>query len=237
MKIDYAVVSSDDSEYLDYWPCVAAAWRQIGITPVLMYVGTRTDLTYFRRYNLPPISGIKPSLQAQIARIWAFKLLQGNCILSDIDMMPLSGQYFHGTAEPYAEDTIVSYCADGRDKFGQYHPICYVLANSAVMAPLIEQPDWETFVRDLAQRGGEGWFTDQWWLTKLMEQHGKIACINRGFGTNGAADRRLDRRVGGYREEDLREGKFVDAHLPRPFHRYREEIERLVNLVGNTRDL
>ena len=235
MTIDYAVVSADNSDYLDYWPAVSKAWRKIGIEPILVYVGPFNAhvwaLGRSEVYRLPAIDNVKSSLQAQIARIWAFNLLEGNCILSDIDMMPLSGSYFRDTAAPYDDGQIVSYCADAIPIFKAYHPICYVLASSAVMRPLIVQPTWEAFVQVLARYGGQGWFTDQWWLTKLLEKHGDVVSLPRGWGLNGVADNRLDRRAWGYTDKDVREGKYFDAHLPRPFHRFRGEIERLLSVM------
>lgn len=106
MDIKYAIVSSDESHYLDYWPIICDAWIKIGIEPVLVKISKDIDDWSFGHLhnhtiiNLPQIPNIKASLQAQIGRMWAYKLLTGNCIMSDIDMFPISESYFKLTAKP-----------------------------------------------------------------------------------------------------------------------------------------
>jgi hypothetical protein len=229
MKIDYAVMSSDDSHYLDYWPVVSEAWRRIGVEPILFSVGPwLKDGTTVR---LPLVSGVKPSIQGKLARLWAFKVLAGNCITSDIDMMPLSRQYFAGNAAPYRENQIVSYCSDAAELFDKYHPMCYVLANSKVMGSLIEQTTWEEFVLEIAKRGGqESGNQDQWWVTRLLDSYDKVVKLKRGWSSAGEALNRLDRNRWEYKPEDVGVTLY-DAHLPRPYAEHQEEIKKLLALV------
>lgn len=233
MKIDYAINSSDDSPYLDYWETVKNGWNRIGIKPVLIRI---TNEVGFKKLNtedcveiiLKPIDGIKISLQAQIARIWAYKLLSGNCIMSDIDMMPVSSEYFNGIASKYNEDEIVSYCSDAAERFDGYHPMCYVLANNNIMSVLIKHNTWEEFCTDLAEKGGHGWSTDQWHLTQLIKDYPKLVSLKRGWNSAGCADNRLDRIGWNYTVEQAK--KFYDAHLPKP---YKENKELIDNFIKN----
>ena len=40
MKLDKVILSSDDNpDYLEFWPIVSEAWRNIGIEPILFYTG------------------------------------------------------------------------------------------------------------------------------------------------------------------------------------------------------
>jgi hypothetical protein len=233
MKIDYAVMSCDDSHFLDYWPVVAKAWERIGIDPILFFVGERRDWPVLdtRIRFLPVIPLVKTSLQGKIARLWAYKILVGNCIMSDIDMMPLSREYFHGMAG-FNESRIVSYCADAAEHFDTYHPMCYVLANSKVMSSLIKQPTWEEFVREVVIRGGqESGNADQWWLTNLLNSYDNVVSLNRGWNSAGCALNRLDREHWQYDPDDVRSGRLYDAHLPRPYANFKKEIEDLLALV------
>src|ERR1017187_7515866 len=204
MKIDYAVMSSDDSHFVDYWPVVSEAWKRIGISPRLFFVGSRAG---YDTVCLPVVPGVKTSLQGKLARLWAFKVLVGNCIISDIDMMPLSREYFVGTAEAFGKEQIVSYCADAAGLFDKYHPMCYVLANTGIMSRLIAQSTWEEFVLEVARRGGqESGNADQWWLTRLLDSYGRVVKLKRGWNSAGCALNRLDRESWGYKPEDVTSG-------------------------------
>lgn len=42
MKIDNVILSSNDSKtYLDFWPIVSKAWKNIDIEPILIYTGKK----------------------------------------------------------------------------------------------------------------------------------------------------------------------------------------------------
>jgi hypothetical protein len=253
MEIHYSIVSSDDSHYLDYWTTIKQAWFDIGITPVLVKIATDEEINKFKWKDtdglcvehcleiddeliersqtiyLRQIPGIKSSLQAQIARLWAYKLLDGNCIMSDIDMLPISGNYFHSIAENGNEDEILSYCADAADKFDGNHPMCYILANNAVMSSLIKFDTWEDFCKTLAAAGGQGWSTDQWYLTQILNDYHKTISLQRGWNSAGCAYNRLDRIGWNY---DVSKAKnFYDAHLPRPYKGNEEIIKKLVDAI------
>ena len=234
MKIDYAIMSSDESHYLDYWPLVSKVWQRFGIKPVLIKI-TKDEYSFYDNdvilINLPLLPNIKSSLQAQIARIWAFKILNGNCIISDIDMMPLSESYFKDIANQYDEDKIVSYCSDAAQKFDGNHPMCYILANNKVMSELIKYDTWEQFVIDLAERCGQGWSTDQWYLTQLLNSYNNTISLKRGFNSNGQAHNRLDRDGWKYNADFITAGLVYDAHLPKPYKQNEKLIKDLYNLL------
>jgi hypothetical protein len=234
MEIEWAVNSSDENPmYLDFWPVVKSAWLKIGIKPLLIIVAGDEPKWELENYTitLPLVRGIKPSFQAQIARIWAWKMLDGNLLMSDIDMMPLSRNYFYGTASKYSEDKIVSYCSDASDRFDGYHPMCYVLANSEVMRPLIIHNTWQEFVLDIAEKSGEGWSADQWHLTKMIGLHPGLVKLERGWNSGGGAYNRLDRNDWRYDANDVSSGKLYDSHLLRPYKQHKEEIDKLYNLI------
>jgi hypothetical protein len=237
MKIDYAINSSDDSEmYLGLWPVVKQGWLRMHVNPILIKVtdngkpySWEDDFTYI----LPVIPGIKSSFQAQIARIWAYKLFNGNLILSDVDMLPISKDYFVGTASLHPDDAIVSYCSDAAQKFDGYEPMCYILANSNVMAPLIAQETWEEFVKYLADVSGQGWSCDQWHITTLIMKYDqeKVVRLKRQWTEGGGAFNRIDRTDWRYDKEMMEKGYYYDAHLLRPYSEHKEEIDKLIAAI------
>ena len=89
MKISKVIITSTvDKNYLDYWPLVKRSWENLDIEPVL-YVITKDDIgiktnTYF-------LEKLNPVFLAQNLRLLIPALYPEDvCILSDIDMMPLS---------------------------------------------------------------------------------------------------------------------------------------------------
>jgi hypothetical protein len=233
MNIDYAIVSSDDSEYFDYWPIIYKAWKKIGIEPILFYV-SEDEVFGDNIIWLKKVDGIKTSLQSQIARIWAYKVLTGNLLTSDIDMMPLSKDYFINNSKYILCDHIVSYCSDAKYRFDGTEPMCYILANDKTMKELIPHHTWEEFVIDLAEKGGHGWSTDQWYFTKIINQYdqSKVVRLSRGWNEGGAAFNRLDRLYWRYDENEVKAGLVYDAHLLRPFKSNENEIIKLYNLIA-----
>jgi hypothetical protein len=232
LRINYAIVSCDENPYyLDFWPVVAWAWKRIGIEPVLLKVCSGHKI-YNDEHGLviemPLVPGIKPSFQSQVVRNWAWKLLDGNLILSDIDMLPVSREYFHGNAEPHSEEKIVVYCSDAYQE--NEYPMCYILANSEVIKPLIEQETWPEFVAWLVQNCGEGWSTDQWHITKICKEYGNLVKIKRGWNSAGVATNRLDRIGWEYNCENAK--NFYDAHLLRPYSENKEKINHFISCIN-----
>ncbi|NBU98037.1 MAG: hypothetical protein EBS19_07480, partial [Spirochaetia bacterium] len=105
MNINYAVVGSDDNPlYLDFWPLVSKVWKNnIGVTPVLGLISNEdsdiTETEYGLIKKFKKIDGISSSLQSQIVRLFLTKFLDGYSLISDIDMLPLSKDYFLKNSE------------------------------------------------------------------------------------------------------------------------------------------
>jgi hypothetical protein len=243
MKINYAIVSADDSYYLDYWPIINKGWSRIGIEAVLVRI-TGKDVTIQKSetefiITLSEIPEIKTSLQAQLGRLWAYKMLQGNLLMSDIDMLPLSETYFTDIAAQYNETQIISYSADAKERFGNTHAMCYILANNKTMSNLIKYNSWEEFVTTLAKVYNQSWHTDQIYLTKIIDQFSDTISLTRGFNSSGVAHRRLDRVDWPERVNVM---NYFDCHLPKPYRGNEIVIEQLlleqeaIDFIGVTTD-
>lgn len=236
MKIDYALMSCDlNPLYHDFIPVVTKAWNRIGIKPVFAIISESPNkkvvtnesiIYYFKR-----IPSLKIDHQSTFARIWLWKKLKGNSILSDVDMIPLSGKYFNGIAEQYNENQIVSYCYDAIDKFLTV-PACYILASSNIMDSLIEEKTWNKFIKNRAIETGEGWGGDQWYIGKLLDKHNDVVKLKRGWYDNGEAHNRLDRNTWVYNDTDVKNEKIYDCHSLRPYDKYKDEIDKLINLLS-----
>ena len=110
MKIDYALVGSNSNPlYLDFWPIISKVWKNVfNITPVLGLIGNEESEMYNDGnglvIKLKSIDGFDDGLLSQLVRLYLPKFLNGNCIVSDIDMIPLSKKYFIDDLKLFSDD-------------------------------------------------------------------------------------------------------------------------------------
>ena len=121
MKIEKLILSCDNSYYKDYWPVVAKVCKkQLGVTPVLFKIGnTETDF-YFDGNGLvkqvKAIPNVQINIQSIFYRLYGTKFFPDEvCLISDIDMMLFSYDYFQNTIKDFDEDSIVVYSSDAYD--------------------------------------------------------------------------------------------------------------------------
>lgn len=232
--IKYAIVSSDNTHYLDYWPTIEKAWNKIGIHPILVQINgskhnmvqTATETVYF----VPQIDGIRTSFQAQMVRLWIMTQLKGSCIISDIDMMPLSKAYFNQALE-YPADNIISYCSDSADRFDGTYPMCYIVTDAEIFSEFINTKDWSQWIVEMANLHDQSWSTDQIVLTSILNAYAKTIHLKRGWNDAGIANNRIDRISWYYSRKLLEKGEYYDAHLLRPYCHNESEIDILLKYV------
>jgi hypothetical protein len=100
MKIDYVVVGSNkDPMYLDFWPIISKVWKEVfNITPVLGLICNESVDFQEDKFGLikkfKTVDGIESGFQSQIVRFSLINHLSGIILLSDIDMLPISKNYF-----------------------------------------------------------------------------------------------------------------------------------------------
>ncbi|MDA0987202.1 MAG: hypothetical protein O3A55_06365 [Bacteroidetes bacterium] len=147
MELKYAVVSSDSNpEYLDFWPYVAKAWKRIGIEPVLLYIDKTPPSNDVHQYGqviyLESIPEWGIAQQAQCIRFWAAKLLDAPFIISDIDMLPISGEYYKNGVASIVDKGLVSYSSD-IVKYRWYrtnpqYPMCYIAGDTQSFISILD---------------------------------------------------------------------------------------------------
>ena len=107
-------------DYLDFWPSTRRAWKEIvGLDAVLVLVAPRDQIPAELRDDpavvaFEPIAGLHTAFQAQCIRLLYPALLEpdGAVIISDMDLYPLRGSYFHHPVERLDERFFVSYRDD-----------------------------------------------------------------------------------------------------------------------------
>jgi len=240
MNIDYVIIGSDENPlYLDFWPLVSKIWKtKIGITPVLGLITDEDSDLMETEYGLikkfKKIDGVTSALQSQIIRLFLTKFLNGYSLISDIDMAPLSKDYFFNNAEQINENNIIVYSSDNSEcAQNEMYPMCYILAHKNAYHKIFDlNLDWENFCKLLNSRN-ENWHTDQKYLYEKINAFKKngnnVILLERKWYST--ASKRIDRAFWAYYPDKVKEGYYIDSHLLRPYAEHKEEIDSLISLL------
>jgi hypothetical protein len=233
MKIDYCLVGSDTNPfYYDFWPVISRVWKdKFNITPVLGLICDEDSDLFDDGNGL--VKKFKPSnrfnigTQSQIVRMYLSKYLNGNCIISDIDMIPLSKKYFIDDMKKYKKNDLVVMSSHHPQTNGtNQYPMCYVAGHSSIFNKIFKTNlNWDDFLNLIPDNG---WYTDQVFLYESIQKYGisKVKFPYRSFNND-----RLDRCGGGYNENLIKEGFYVDSHLLRPYQEHKIPIDKLISLI------
>lgn len=238
MKIDYAIVSADDSTgYINFWPTVRSLWQEaIGIKPILVLISNRDEIIDAYDYKVHIIKKnkiIKLSTQAQIARMYVTQFYPNEtCITSDIDMLPLNKEYFTKTIEEVPAENIAIMTSDApNDRPEQRFPICYNAALGSTFKDILDLSDsFEEYCERLKHFYWR-WDTDELYFGKMISEwkhQDRISLFNRGFNKK-TADKRIDRKNWKYSIQDLEENKYIDCHCEKNYNNNKKEIELITN--------
>lgn len=267
--IDNVIMSSnEDPTYLDYWPMVAGAWKALGFDPWLALISADEELGTVQRehgrvWQLDPVEGMPDGHLAKVSRLMLAAHLDGESLLSDVDMMPLAGMrdYLDMPARRRKPGQLVVYGADAyKDWAKDRYPICYLLAERQTWRQIVN-PEGPS-VADLLERwrGPKGldhrddpWgevFSDEsllQWLLRKWNKPKRVVEVNRGMmdwskeftdaaGITpiGIPKGRINRGVWTFDTDELDAGLYIDAHLPRPA-RAEHRIDILIKSLEGSR--
>jgi len=250
MKIKYSIMSSNSNPlYLDFWPIVSRIWlKKFNITPILYYIDENHDIEIDETYGivkrLKPVETIPTYLQCLWVRYWCFSEYPNDvCIISDIDMFPLSQKYFidsiSGIKDKYVH---LNPCIDS---YGTL-PSCYHVSKGSLFSEILELDNsFDVSVKKLnglnigdnpggLLKGNNQWFSDERFSSKKIlnykkENPNSILFLPRERGQNG---RRVDRSNWQYDPRKLSEGYYYDSHSIRPYSRYKTEIDGMLNHIS-----
>jgi hypothetical protein len=248
MKPELVSLSCDSNPYyLQFWEPVSRIWKhKFGIEPYLFYIGdpdTAPSNEHGKVVPVKPIHGVPIHTQAQWAR-FHFTQTQPDSvwITSDIDMFPLSRNYFIDTPKEVVSDCFVTLNSDMRN----YFPVCYNMALGRVFKEVLQLED--TFEADVKKvfsvttsdshtvgnQVFENWSADERYSSaKICEYRSiyphKVVQFMRPGGYQSA--RRIDRCNWQYNENAVKQGWYLDCHSLRPYSDYKQQIETLLRIV------
>ena len=250
MKITKAIHSSDSNPmYLDFWPIVSKIWKtKFNIEPVLIYIDENHEIPISEEYGtvikLKPIKNIPTYLQNLWVRYWYPSQSPDDIwIISDIDMLPISKNFFINNLSKIDDDIYV-HLNPCIESYGTL-PSCYHVAKGYNFKNILELHDnWEDSISFLFNSslgsdpgghlsGKNHWFADERHSSEKVlnyknKQPNKVMFIPRNNGQNGF---RIDRPNWRYSEELFNKDYYIDSHSIRPYLTYKAEIDKLTNLI------
>jgi hypothetical protein len=248
MKLDLVIHSSDSNPfYLDFWPLVSRVWKEgFGIEPILLYIDENHDIpideTYGKVVKMKPVPGVPLYLQCQWIRYWyPSQVPELVCMLSDIDMFPISKRYFVDQIANIPDTKYVHI-----NPFHEYLPCCYHIAKGSLFADVLKlEPTWEQSIRNLyAQNLGHDcfdgvnlilkdkprWGSDEEHSNRLIRTYPDQSI----FQFIGRTHKRIDRSHWVYAPFDIKADVYADSHSIRPYSQYKREIDSLVTTILDT---
>ena len=243
MVLKYAVISSNsNSEYLDFWPYVSKAWRDlIGIEPVLIYIDETPPSEELSKHGkvfyLKSIPEWGIVQQAQSIRFWAARLLDLPFIISDMDMLPISRDYYTNGVLCSEDNKIVSYSSDVI-KYRWYrtnpqYPMCYLAGHPKNFINLLELNDLnhEEFMKRLMRMNIRFGTDQKFFYNQTLKFPNSVSHLERGWVEEKYATARLDKAIW---PNEYNPSEYIDCHLPRPLSLNKELCEPLfkkLNLI------
>ena len=228
MNLEYAVVSSNSNpEYLDFWPYVAKAWKNIiGLEPVLIYIDSQEPPSWVHNYGkvyyLKALDNWDIAQQSQCIRFWAARILNAPFIISDIDMLPISRDYYIKNAESSEETGIISYSSDIINyrwyRTNPQYPMCYLAGDpkSFIEALDLNDNNYMVFLSRLKRMNLRSGTDQKFFYNQITRKRfPKIKHLERGWVEEKYATRRLDKVI--WPKSDYNVDEYIDCHLPRSY--------------------
>lgn len=215
MKVEKVIMSCDDSHYQDYWPVVSKVCKkQLGATPVLFKIGEKETDFYFDGNGLvkevKSLPQTQTSIQSLFYRIYGTKFFPNEvCLISDIDMMLLSYDYFQNTIKDFDEDSIVVYSSDAydltrNDSKGWFDSDIFAMCYNAAKGKIFEEvldlsgsfSDFLDRLNNFKYEKTLEWFGDEVYLTKKIEQFSdkfQVHKLRRGYEEGFVLKNRIEK--------------------------------------------
>ncbi len=236
MKINKVILSSTNDNFFDFYPIVAKAWRNIGIEPILFLINGKIKNEKSVINVDFSNNDIDDVFLSQNIRLLAPCLFPNEVsILSDIDMMPLSKEYFINNVRNFDDDCFVNLRKDVTQN--NMYPICYSVAKGNVWNDIFQVDSIES-IKKLLKNWYENesnkiknpWYFDQ---IKLYES------VNKYFINSTSKFIQLEDKDTGFTRLNRTNLKFSfsrfydedqdysDFHMPRPFKKYKKLINKV----------
>lgn len=229
----YIIISSDDNKmYKDFYEIVSEQWLKFGYKTYFLNITDEDDIVvndYGVIHKVKKLDEYPVNFQTQIIRLFSSNLIDGNILISDIDMLPLNRSYFDSFFDNLEQNMDKIFLLSGQPYSDvPYYPMCYILTNNKVLSNAlgINNMNFKNFCNFVSEKVGVKWNSDEHFLyEQLLKNDNKIMCTRK-------FDNRIDRSNWSYDENLLKNGFYLDSHLLRPFEDNKEQIMTLINKLN-----
>lgn len=264
--IDIVALScNEDPMYWQFWNSVSKQWKlKFGIHPVLFYYGSDNNKLSEEHGTVvyhDALNAIPDYAAAAWGRFWIAKLFPGKmCLISDIDMFPLSRKFFLQDSNPktdsYTHLNADAYCIGNFEYWkndGASVPVCYHLATSEVLNSVygfsdsFEEEMKKLLAWDYSEYKGGFSSTPEVHLQRASADNGGIWGMDemysssllrkylRAGGSFSSGQRvlpqqRLCRSRIQHQLSNFSAGTHIDFHSVRPYGSYAQEIDNILEV-------
>ena len=229
MKIDYVVIASDDNPlYKDFYPIVAQQWHDLGYKTYYANITNKDSIETNKFGIIHKIKGIDyipTSFQSQVVRLFCSNFITGNLLMSDIDMLPINGDYFSSYDTDLNDNTVVLFSGQPYG-VNPYYPMCYALSHSNTFKKYldIDGLTFAQYCKMLSENYGIKWNTDEHFMYEKLQKYVPFLRVKqRDFS------RRINRPDWIYDIKKLKQGHYIDSHMLRPYSTYKDQIDKLIS--------
>lgn len=259
MKIDFVLTSSNISgHYLELYPHIFDVWKQLfGLDCYLVLVAEEipAELEEYSAYILlfPPIEEVNSIFVAQTVRVlYPCLYPDKNILITDVDIFPVSTDYFLRPITDLAENKFISY----RDKYLKQKmlAVCYNLAKGSTYREIFKSSTLSE-IRDLIQtwyqpykdkydgtKNCPGWFTDQKKLFEYCQRFSDSSEKNQRLvilKDSETGFKRLDKRERNYIRANFSEvlekfshrAAWTDFHCIKPYSKLKRQIIQIKDQI------
>lgn len=228
MKIDYVIISSDDNPmYKDFYPIVSRRWLDLGIKTYYINITDKDEIIeneFGIIHKIKSLDSFNTGFQSQVVRLYASNFINGNIMMSDIDMLPINGDYFNKYVSELTDENVIIYSGQ---PYGNvpYYPMCYVLSHSSNFKKYLDiDISFSEYCKMLIDKYGQAWNTDENFMYDKFQSNIDKLVIK----TDRDFSRRVDRGNWNYDMNNLKKGYYIDSHMLRPYNIYRSQIDYLI---------
>jgi len=256
MKISHVVTATDlNPLYSDFIPIYIKVWKELFNNEIkvliILIADEIPDIYQIYKENIilfKPIKNMHTPFQAQFIRLLYPCLIDSSnsIILSDMDMIPMNRTYYEDSIKDQANDKFVCYRGEHFDYNNQI-AMCYNVATPKIWKEIFNIHSIDDIYKRLIieyssvnydnRHGGRGWFTDQERLTRLViEWNKKTGNFIKLYDKNTNFYRlcRSDNNILELNQttiDNIKNKKYVDYHMLRPFNSYREINNRIIDYL------
>lgn len=268
LKLQRVILATNNNPlYIQFWPIVAPLWQKMGLRPTLALIADETctvDTTIGDVIRFSPLQGVPESLQAQVIRLLLPILFPDDgCLISDIDMLPISRSYFFDGALVCPEDAFLIYrnCVYNSGLHSHFfnnaleypeeaflidnnsvsntnmkqYPMCYVAAKGSLFRSVFGISTYQQIEKLIPEWAalGYGWSTDEILLYERVNKWEEEGGGKVVRLNQDVTIPRLDRAFWQEQNKVLDIGRYTDCHCPRPYLEYQQSIDRVVGAIKN----